>query len=105
MITTSLITFLVFLVVLGAGRRVPVGYQRLYGDIGVGTVRVLLLYNHGYDSNGYTAEAGVVVVVVVVVVVGNFDSWGSFCYFLACSSVACLGDGRDSVCFCFIKFQ
>jgi hypothetical protein len=65
---------------------------------GAGTVRVL--YNRGYDNNEYTARA---VVVVVVVVAGNVDSWGSFCYSLACSSVACLGAGGDSVCFCFYR--
>ena len=60
---------------------------------GAGTVRVLLLYNQGYNNNEYTVGAVVVVVVVVVVVAGNVDSGGSFCYSLACSSVACLGFG------------
>ena len=71
--------------------RGPGEYQRWFvGDIGAGTVWALLLYNRGYDNNAYRRG---VVGVVVVVVVGNVDSGGSFCYSLACSSVACLGFG------------
>ena len=64
---------------------------------------MLLLYNRGYDNNEYTV--GAVVVVVVVVVAGNVDSGGSFCYSLACSSVACRGAGGVFVCFCFYRIS
>ena len=37
--------------------------------------------------------------------VGNVDSGGSFCYSLACSSVACLGAGVASVRFCFYQIS
>ena len=37
--------------------------------------------------------------------VGNVDSGGSFCYSLACSSVACLGAGVASVRFCFYRIS
>ena len=73
----------------------------LFGPIGTGTVRVLLLYNRGYNNNEYTVGA----VVVVVVLVGNSDSGGSFCYFWACSSVACLGADGDLVCFCLYRLS
>ena len=37
--------------------------------------------------------------------VGNVDSGGSFCYSLACSSVACRGAGGVFVCFCFYRIS
>ena len=37
--------------------------------------------------------------------VGNVYSGGPFCYSLACSSVACLGAGGDSVCFCLYRMS
>ena len=64
---------------------------------GAGTVQVLC--NRGGDNNEYIVP----VVAVVVVVVGNVDSWGSFCYSLACTFVACLGAGGNSVRFCFYR--
>ena len=63
---------------------------------------MLLLYNRGYDNNEYTVGA---VVVVVVVVAGNVDSGGSFCYSLACSSVACRGAGGASGRFCLYRIS